>query len=73
MDPDVLLREFSRPAAGPASNLALRRRVTLTESLNAWDDAGSALLIDRRCLVETQRHSAQTMGRHSRSPMWGCF
>ena len=54
MDPDVLLREFIKATADP-SNRHLAARQFLTESAsNAWDDAGSALLIDRVVFVETR-------------------
>ncbi len=55
MDPDVLLREFLKATADPA-NRHLAARQFLTESASqAWDDAGSALLIDRVVFVETRR------------------
>jgi hypothetical protein len=54
MDPDVLLREFLKATADPA-NRHLAARQFLTESASrAWDDAGSALLIDRVVFVETR-------------------
>lgn len=55
MDPDVLLREFLKATADPA-NRHLAARQFLTESASSgWDDAGSALLIDRVVFVETRR------------------
>ena len=69
MDPDVLLREFLKATADPA-NRHLAARQFLTESASSgWDDAGSALLIDRVVFVETR--SARTgfgehAGRHPR-------
>lgn len=52
MDPDVLLREFLKATADPA-NRHLAARQFLTESASrGWDDAGSALLIDRVVFVE---------------------
>lgn len=55
MDPDVLLREFLKATADPA-NRHLAARQFLTESASqGWDDAGSALLIDRVVFVETRR------------------
>ncbi|GAB7071584.1 MtrAB system accessory protein LpqB [Mycobacterium hodleri] len=55
MDPDVLLREFLKATADPA-NRHLAARQFLTESAsNSWDDAGSALLIDRVVFVETRQ------------------
>ena len=54
MDPDVLLREFIKATADP-SNRHLAARQFLTESASSgWDDAGSALLIDRVVFVETR-------------------
>src|SRR6476619_1897664 len=54
MDPDVLLREFLKATADPA-NRHLAARQFLTESASrAWDDAGSALLIDHVVFVETR-------------------
>ncbi|OFJ51456.1 MtrAB system accessory lipoprotein LpqB [Mycolicibacterium grossiae] len=54
MDPDVLLREFLKATADPA-NRHLAARQFLTEAASsAWDDAGSALLIDRVVFVETR-------------------
>src|SRR6201994_2564602 len=57
MAPDVLLREFLKATADPANrHLAARQFLTQSAS-NAWDDAGSALLIDHVVFVET--HSAE--------------
>ncbi|BBZ06759.1 lipoprotein LpqB [Mycolicibacterium doricum] len=54
MDPDVLLREFLKATADPA-NRHLAARQFLTDSASqSWDDAGSALLIDRVVFVETR-------------------
>ncbi|MBJ7339889.1 MtrAB system accessory lipoprotein LpqB [Mycolicibacterium sp.] len=54
MDPDILLREFLKATADPA-NRHLAARQFLTESASSgWDDAGSALLIDRVVFVETR-------------------
>jgi Lipoprotein LpqB beta-propeller domain/Sporulation and spore germination len=54
MNPDVLLREFLKATADPA-NRHLAARQFLTESAsNGWDDAGSALLIDRVVFVENR-------------------
>ncbi|WP_372440995.1 MtrAB system accessory lipoprotein LpqB [Mycolicibacterium mengxianglii] len=54
MEPDLLLREFLKATADPA-NRHLAARQFLTESAsNDWDDAGSALLIDRVVFVETR-------------------
>lgn len=55
MEPDVLLREFLKATADPA-NRHLAARQFLTESASrSWDDAGSALLIDRVVFTETRR------------------
>ncbi|BBZ05562.1 lipoprotein LpqB [Mycolicibacterium chitae] len=54
MAPDQLLREFLKATADPA-NRHLAARQFLTESASReWDDAGSALLIDRVVLTETR-------------------
>ena len=54
MDPDVLLREFLKATGDPANrHLAARQFLTQSAS-NAWDDAGSALLIDHVVFVETR-------------------
>jgi hypothetical protein len=53
MEPDMLLREFLKATADPA-NRHLAARQFLTESASSsWDDAGSALLIDRVVFTET--------------------
>ena len=52
--PDELLREFLKATADPA-NRHLAARQFLTESASdAWDDQGSALLIDKVVFVETR-------------------
>ncbi|HET9876482.1 MAG TPA: MtrAB system accessory lipoprotein LpqB [Mycobacterium sp.] len=54
MDPDVLLREFLKATADPANrHLAARQFLTRSAS-DAWDDAGSAMLIDKVVFVETR-------------------
>lgn len=54
MEPDVLLREFLKATADPANrHLAARQFLTRTAS-DAWDDAGSAMLIDNVVFVETR-------------------
>lgn len=54
MDPDVLLREFLKATADPANrHLAARQFLTQSAS-DAWDDAGSAMLIDNAVFVETR-------------------
>ncbi|MBO0865541.1 MAG: GerMN domain-containing protein, partial [Mycobacterium sp.] len=54
MDPDLLLREFLKATADPANrHLAARQFLTQSAS-DAWDDAGSAMLIDHVVFVETR-------------------
>ncbi len=54
MEPDLLLREFLKATADPANrHLAARQFLTQSAS-NAWDDAGSALLIDNVVFTETR-------------------
>ncbi|MCF6385424.1 MtrAB system accessory lipoprotein LpqB [Mycobacterium sp. MBM] len=61
MEPDVLLREFLKATADPA-NRHLAARQFLTESASrGWDDAGSALLIDRVVFTETRRPDRVTV------------
>lgn len=61
MEPDVLLREFLKATADPA-NRHLAARQFLTESASrGWDDAGSALLIDRVVFTETRRPELVTV------------
>jgi hypothetical protein len=69
MDPDVLLREFLKATADPA-NRHLAARQFLTESASrGWDDAGSALLIDRVVFVETR--SAERVSVQMRADILG--
>lgn len=69
MDPDVLLREFLKATADPA-NRHLAARQFLTESASStWDDAGSALLIDRVVFVETR--SAERVSVNMRADILG--
>ena len=61
MDPDVLLREFLKATADPANrHLAARQFLTESASQN-WDDAGSAMLIDRVVFVETRTSDRVTV------------
>src|SRR5947209_20567839 len=54
MDPDQLMREFLKATADPANrHLAARQFLTAAAS-SAWDDQGSALLIDKVVFVETR-------------------
>src|SRR5437763_16683711 len=69
MDPDVLLREFLKATADPANrHLAARQFLTQSAS-NAWDDAGSALLIDHVVFVETR--GAERVSATMRADMLG--
>ena len=69
MDPDVLLREFLKATADPANrHLAARQFLTQSAS-NAWDDAGSALLIDHVVFVET--HSTERVSVTMRADKLG--
>src|ERR1700724_3867964 len=69
MDPDVLLREFLKATADPANrHLAARQFLTRSAS-DAWDDAGSALLIDHVVFVET--HSAERVSVTMRADKLG--
>jgi hypothetical protein len=69
MDPDVLLREFLKATADPANrHLAARQFLTQSAS-NAWDDAGSALLIDHVVFVETR--GAERVSANMRADMLG--
>lgn len=65
MDPDLLLREFLKATADPA-NRHLAARQFLTESASrSWDDAGSALLIDRVVFVETRGTDRVSVTMHA--------
>src|ERR1700739_1059999 len=69
MDPDRLLREFLKATADPANrHLAARQFLTRSAS-DAWDDAGSALLIDHVVFVET--HSAERVSVTMRADKLG--
>src|SRR6185503_12703290 len=54
MDPDVLLREFLKATADPANRHLAARQFPTESASQAWDDAGSALLIDNVVFVETR-------------------
>jgi hypothetical protein len=61
MDPDLLLREFLKATADPANrHLAARQFLTQSAS-DAWDDGGSALLIDHVVFVETRSSERVTV------------
>jgi hypothetical protein len=69
MDPDVLLREFLKATADPANrHLAARQFLTQSAS-NAWDDAGSAELIDHVVFVETR--GAERVSANMRADILG--
>jgi hypothetical protein len=69
MDPDVILREFLKATADPANrHLAARQFLTQSAS-NAWDDAGSALLIDHVVFVETR--GAERVSANMRADILG--
>ncbi len=69
MEPDLLLREFLKATADPA-NRHLAARQFLTDSASgAWDDAGSALLIDR--VVFTETRSAERVSVTMRADVLG--
>jgi hypothetical protein len=54
MDPDLLLREFLKATADPANRHLAARQFLTQKASNAWDDAGSSLLIDHVVFVETR-------------------
>jgi Lipoprotein LpqB beta-propeller domain/Sporulation and spore germination len=54
MDPDQLLREFLKATADPANRHLAARQFLTGSASNAWDDQGSALLIDNVVFVETR-------------------
>ncbi|HEU4360062.1 MAG TPA: MtrAB system accessory lipoprotein LpqB [Mycobacterium sp.] len=65
MDPDVLLREFLKATADPANrHLAARQFLTRAAS-DAWDDAGSAMLIDNVVFVETRSADRVSVTMHA--------
>ncbi|HXO55762.1 MAG TPA: hypothetical protein VN866_04355, partial [Mycobacterium sp.] len=69
MDPDVLLRQFLKATADPANrHLAARQFLTRSAS-DAWDDAGSALLLDHVVFVET--HSTERVSVTMRADKLG--
>ena len=54
MDPDELLREFLKATADPANRHLAARQFLTDSASDAWDDQGSALLIDKVVFVETR-------------------
>lgn len=69
MDPDVLLREFLKATADPANRHRAARQFLTKSASDAWDDAGSALLIDNVVFVETR--SADRVAVIMRADMLG--
>ncbi len=69
MDPDVLLREFLKATADPANRHRAARQFLTQSASDAWDDAGSALLIDNVVFVETR--SADRVAVTMRADMLG--
>lgn len=53
MDPDQTLREFLKATADPADRHAAARQFLTESASKEWDDAGSALLIDKVVFTET--------------------
>jgi len=54
MDPDQTLREFLKATADPADRHAAARQFLTESASKEWDDAGSALLIDKVVFTETR-------------------
>ena len=54
MEPDLLLREFLKATADPANRHLAARQFLTDSASDAWDDQGSALLIDKVVFVETR-------------------
>ena len=54
MEPDVLLHEFLKATSDPADRHLAARQFLTEAASNAWDDAGSAILIDRVVFTETR-------------------
>lgn len=52
MDPDQTLREFLKATADPADRHAAARQFLTESASKEWDDAGSALLIDKVVFTE---------------------
>jgi hypothetical protein len=65
MDPDVLLHEFLKATADPASRHLAARQFLTDSASNNWDDAGSALLIDRVVFVETRGTDRVSVSMHA--------
>jgi hypothetical protein len=69
MDPDVLLREFLKATADPASRHLAARQFLTDSASRGWDDAGSSLLIDNVVFVETR--SAERVSVNMRADILG--
>ena len=54
MTPEQTLREFLKATADPADRRAAARQFLTESASKEWDDAGSALLIDKVVFVETR-------------------
>src|SRR6195952_1463818 len=69
MDPDILLREFLKATADPASRHLAARQFLTDSASKGWDDAGKSLLIDNVVFVETR--SAQRVSVSMRADILG--
>ncbi|HEU4362925.1 MAG TPA: MtrAB system accessory lipoprotein LpqB [Mycobacterium sp.] len=65
MDTDVLLREFLKATADPANRHLAARQFLTQKASDAWDDAGSAMLIDNVVFVETRRPERVSVTMHA--------
>ncbi|MGH3561571.1 MAG: GerMN domain-containing protein, partial [Mycobacterium sp.] len=65
MDPDVLLREFLKATADPANRHLAARQFLTQKASDAWDDAGSAMLIDKVVFVETRSADRVSVTMHA--------
>ncbi len=65
MDPDVLLREFLKATADPANRHLAARQFLTPSASDAWDDAGSAMLIDKVVFVETRSADRVSVTMHA--------
>ncbi len=69
MGPDLLLREFLKATADPANRHLAARQFLTDSASSSWDDAGSALLIDKVVFVETR--SAERVSINMRADILG--
>jgi hypothetical protein len=65
MDPDVLLREFLKATADPANRHLAARQFLTQPASHAWDDAGSAILIDKVVFIETRSADRVSVTMHA--------